>query len=146
MAVLSIGAFYFFRDTLVCLSRQNVISLTNLYSAVFSWSSIQTGFLFSIFGFVASKGDGFIGKIQSTSALRQFIIYTRGSIHIGFLLTFYSIPMSVLDIKLDKVGEVGTAVTALWWGLSIWAFFSFIRVAYMFGIILRPADKTLIPG
>lgn len=36
---------------------------SNLYTAIFNWAAIQTGFAFGVYGFVAGRQDGFVGAI-----------------------------------------------------------------------------------
>jgi hypothetical protein len=42
----------------------------NLYNAVFNWASIQSGFVFGIYGFIATKQGGFIGELANKRIMR----------------------------------------------------------------------------
>lgn len=121
-------------------------SLDNLYSAIFNWSSIQTGFVFGIYGFVVGKSDGFIAEIRRTVAMTQFLSYTKKAIIIGFMLTFASIPLVVIANTIELSRWPDFIFIAAWFSLFVWGFLSFMRVAYMFGLIARVTDKKKIAG
>ena len=54
------GLILFFNENIVGLIVNKNLILGNVYNAIFGWSSIQTGFLFSVYGFIASKSGGLI--------------------------------------------------------------------------------------
>ncbi|CAH1672522.1 MULTISPECIES: hypothetical protein [unclassified Chelatococcus] len=120
------------------------ISLDGLFSAVFGWSAIQTGFVFSVFGFVATKTTGFIGEISRTHAMRIFHRYTWRAMVVGFLLTLYSIPLMIW--KFDVNQTVQYYIVVFWFALFGWAFASFLRVALNFGKMVSVRDVERIPG
>ena len=142
IALSAVAAYLLYRydDFLVASAREKSINFSGLYAAIFDWSAIQTGFLFGIFGFVAGKTTGFIAAVRNTPAMRLFIGYTRIAIFLGFVLTFYSIPMMVTSFDIGQGGKWFYFVFATWCVLAVWAFFAFLRVAYIFGLLLRPAD------
>src|SRR3546814_2368596 len=63
----------------------------DLFAAVFDWSSIQSGFVFAIYGFIVTKRDGFIGAITPGQSYEQFIGFTRRACLGGFALTVSSL-------------------------------------------------------
>jgi hypothetical protein len=126
--------------------RVDAWNLSNLYGSVFNWAALQTGFLFSVYGFVVAKQGGFIDKIRKTTFMDHFVSYTKRAIIIGFVLTFSSIPLIVINFSFKNGGVGHFVVVDLWFGLFIWAFLSFVRVAYIFGIIARVRDNDEIPG
>lgn len=130
----------------VSLSAAGQIDFTNLFAAVFDWSAIQTGFLFAVLGYVSGKSDGFIAAIKGTGALAAFNRFTLTAIILGFVLTFFSIPMVVVAPKVHDLPIFWYAVFAAWGGLAVWAFFAFARVAYIFGLMLKPKERTAITG
>ncbi|MFH2016573.1 MAG: hypothetical protein ABIK36_12250 [Pseudomonadota bacterium] len=137
---------YYYRDALHAASAAKDIDFTGLYSAVFDWSAIQTGFLFGIFGYVAGKTDGFIQRVKNTTAMRLFIGYTRIAIFLGFIVTFISIPLMVSGFSLAPEDKWRFPVFMGWTFMSVWAFFSFLRVAYVFGFLIRPSDQSRVVG
>src|SRR5579859_1132460 len=116
-------------------------SLSNLYGAVFNWAALQSGFLFSVYGFVVGKQDGFVSAIKRSIFLSRFVGYTKTAIILGFLLTFSSIPLVVMNLDFTGANNLNYISVSVWVGLFSWAFFSFLRVAYIFDIIARVRDK-----
>ena len=51
----------YFKTAVLGLIVDDLISVGNLYSAVFGWAAIQTGCLYAIYGYVAGKTDGRAG-------------------------------------------------------------------------------------
>lgn len=132
------------REQLLCLVDQKIIKLENLYSAIFDWSSIQTGFLFSVYGYVASKTDGFVAEIKDSRGMSAFKKYTSRAMWIGFLLTVSTIPLIVVDFEISS--NFRFALVALWFSLFAWAFAGFLRVAINFGRIVSVGDREVIGG
>ncbi|MBX5256033.1 MULTISPECIES: hypothetical protein [unclassified Rhizobium] len=145
-AACMVAALYFFRTDLTYAAASKSFDLSNVYSSVFDWSSIQTGFVFGIFGFVAGKSGGFIEAIRETREMALFLTYTKRAIYLGFCLTFSSIAMSITSFNIDAEASWRFHVFAAWSFLSLWGFLAFLRVAYIFGDILRVRDRHRIPG
>lgn len=145
VSVLVFAGSLLFGNKLLALISAGTIGLTSLYDAVFGWAAIQTGFLFSVYGFIAGKRKGFIGAIRGTPAMKNFNSYLWRAMAAGFLLTFWSMPMLVLEITPDDY-SVKYVITALWFSVFIWGFLSFLRVAYIFGIIVRVPDRPHRPA
>lgn len=135
---------YLFRGWIVSHIAQEKIILNGLFSAVFGWAAIQTGFIFSVFGFVATKSDGFVGEFRRSPAMKQFQFYVLQAMYMGFILTVYSIPLMIW--KLDMNGNITYWIVAAWFASFIWAFTSFLRVALNFGKMVSVKDQTFIPG
>ncbi|MER9242543.1 hypothetical protein [Mesorhizobium sp. M0633] len=146
LALVSAVLIYYYRAPLSNGAYQEHISFSGLYSSVFDWASIQTGFLFGIYGYVAGKSDGFIGAVKNTPAMTLFIGYTKVATYLGFLVTFFSIPLIVVDFSITPAAWWRYAIFIGWSFFSIWAFFAFLRVAYVFGHLIRPADQNRVVG
>lgn len=121
------------------------LSVGGLYTAVFGWSAIQTGFLFGVFGFVVGTSDGFISDVKESAPMRRFLSYTRNGTLMGFLLTFASMPLIVMEAKVEG-GFLPYVAISTWFSLFIWTFFAFARVAYLFGLLMRPERPRMLPG
>lgn len=120
-------------------SSYGTINFVNLYAAMFDWSAIQTGFLFAIFGYVAGKSDGFIEAVRHTTPMKAFLGYQRTAIALGFAITFISIPLMVISHKIHS-SNFSYYVFCGWAFISVWGFFAFMRVAYLFGLLVRPKE------
>jgi hypothetical protein len=147
MAIAATAAALLFwqRESVSCAYQNGVISLAELYGAVLDWSAIQTGFLFGIYGYVAGKNDGFVAALKQTGEMRSFVDYMKTATILGFAVTLSSIPMMVFQFGLDGT-IAGYSIFVGWSVLSIWAFFAFARVAYLFGILVRTKDRVRVPG
>lgn len=132
------------RDKLLPLMGEDKISITNLFSAIFGWASIQTGCVFAIYGFVAGKNDGFIGEVRQTRSMKRYSTYIMRAIISGFILTITSMPLIVWRFTITKEDHYLFVVIAVWFSIFVWAFLSFARVAYIFGLLVRVADATRI--
>lgn len=145
-AAMAIAALLFFKDEVVARCASKDINFGSLYSAVLDWSAIQTGFLFGIFGFVAGKNDGFVAAVRETEEMRRFSRYMKTAIFLGFTVTFFSIPLMVVNFSIESGSSIRYGIFLAWSLLSIWSFFSFARVAYIFGILVRPKEREQYPG
>ncbi|MBS1168868.1 MAG: hypothetical protein H6R00_4893 [Proteobacteria bacterium] len=145
-AISVLVVFYVFSSEFIGYIRGNNLKINLLYGEIFDWSSIQTGFLFGVYGFIAGKSDGFIGQIRHTRPVKQFLAYTRNAIVIGFVLTFVSMPLILIDIGPSDITKNWYYITCSWFSLFIWSFLSFARAAYIFGLIIRVDDNRRIRG
>ena len=124
----------------------DTIDFSALYGAVLDWSAIQTGFLFGIYGFVAGKNDGFVAALKNTPEMSLFVGYMRWAIILGFVLTVTSIPALVFRFTIATGEDWRYFAFVSWAALAIWGFLAFVRVAYIFGIMVRVKDTVRIPG
>ena len=113
----------------------------NLYNAVFNWASIQSGFVFGIYGFIATKQGGFIGELANGRILDELMGYARRAYLTGFGLTFLSLPLMVVSPKIDNVSDASFWVVSAWFAAFIWTFCAFLRVAFIFGMIVAVPDR-----
>jgi hypothetical protein len=113
---------------------------------VFGWTAIQTGCLFAIYGYVAGKSDGFVGEIRFSRSMRRYNSYLKRATAIGFLLTATSMPLIVWHHKVTSDDTYWFILVAIWFSLFVWAFVSFARVAYIFGILIRVGEPAQIPA
>lgn len=124
----------------------DAVDFAALYGAVLDWSAIQTGFLFGVFGYVAGKNDGFVAALKGTPEMALFTSYMKWAIFFGFSLTVTSIPLIIFRFSIGTGEDWKYFTFAAWSALSVWGFFAFARVAYIFGIIVRVKDQVRIPG
>lgn len=140
-----IAIAYFCKDWMVSNINSGEISLSGLFSAVFGWTSIQTGFIFSVFGFVATKSGGLIENFRRSAYISIFERYVKKAMYSGLLLTVYSIP--IMSYKVNVANEIQYWIVVIWFSLFIWAFGAFLRVALNFGKLLSIGnDDEYFPG
>jgi len=142
--VLGVGTFatlLWIEDGVIVLFSSKALSLSSLYAAIFDWSAIQTGFLFGVYGFVVGRTEGFVGALRGTQMMSLFQGYTKKATVIGFLLTIISIPLIVATPEPTPGDSWLYMSVAAWFSIFIWAFLAFLRVAYLFGSIVRVPDR-----
>lgn len=127
------------------LAGNSQFSIAGLYSAVFGWSSIQTGFLFGVYGFVAGKRAGFMGALAGTPLMQRFSTSLRRAIIVGFALTFVSMPLIAYPLEPTSF-DVTYLIVSAWFSMFVWAFGLFANVAFTFGRIVVVPDRDDRPA
>lgn len=121
-------------------------STSDLYSAVFNWAAIQTGFVFGVYGFVLAKRDGFVEEIRETTAFKRSLAYIRRA-NIGcFSLAVTSLPLVIADPSVSAPLSLNYLIVCLWFSLFIWSFLSFLRVSFTFGQMAGVKDHKPFYG
>jgi len=152
-APLAAAAFIFcaclyFRDELsIKFAKDGPWKAPSLYAAVFNWASIQSGFVFGIYGFIVTKKDGFIGKISETITFAEFVGFSRRAYIGGFALTFTTLPLLVAEPSISDAADRNFSLVSAWFAFFVWTFCAFLRVAFSFGIMAATPDRPKkIPG
>lgn len=142
IAALSVGLLYYFsEDVIVKFEADDGWKAENLYAAVFNWSAIQTGFVFGVYGFVVGKSDGFIKEVRETTAMRRFLGYAQRANIGGFALTIWSLPLTVVNPAVSNDDQLVFVALLIWFGLFVWTFLAFLRIAYSFGHLSSVRDR-----
>lgn len=147
LGLLTLGAIYLLRSDIALNFGPNRWKAESLYSAVFNWASVQSGFVFGIYGFIVSKRDGFIGEIAHTRTFAELTRYARRAYLTGFALTFASLPLTVAQPPINDPASRAFLLAAIWFSAFIWTFCAFLRVAFIFGALVAVPDRRArIPG
>lgn len=147
LCAASLVAIYLLRNDIASYFQTDDWKSSDLYTAVFGWASIQTGFVFGIYGFVASKTDGFIKQVSDDRSFRRFVGYIKRANLAGFLLTFFTLPMIVTSPELKDAQSTPFLITMVWFSIFVWTFCAFLRVAFIFGRVAAVPDRPpVIPG
>ena len=140
--LISVVVLCFFANSVVDNFVTGAWKSSGLYTAIFDWAAIQTGFAFGVYGFVAGRRDGFVGALQGTVAMARFMSYVKRANAAGFMLTFMSIPLIVLSPSISAPFSVNFIVVVIWFSAFVWAFCAFLRLAYNFGRMASVNDKV----
>jgi hypothetical protein len=146
VGIVTLAILLIARVEVMEIFAKNNLNGTSLFSSVFDWASIQTGFMFGVYGFVVGKSDGFIAEVKSTKAMERFVRYTWTATMIGFVLTLLSMPLIVVGPSIQSASLWLYCIISAWFALFLWGFTAFLRVAYIFGIVVRPKTPQIIPG
>lgn len=142
VSIVSFFALISFQDQLCAMIVAKQLQMSNVYSAVLSWASIQVGFAFAVYGFVVGKTQGFVEAARETVAMRRFLSYVKRANIGGFLLTATSLPLTALSPSPEKAGSIMFWGIAAWVCLFIWTFSAFLRIAYIFGHLSSVRDQA----
>lgn len=141
---MSFALLWWFREAILPLMVADKISVSNLFTAIFGWASIQTGCVFAIYGFVGGKTDGFIGEVRHTRSMKRYNTYIKRAIWSGFLLTLSSMPLIVWKFTPAEITVPLFLLFAFWFSVFVWAFFSFARVAFIFGVLTQVGEPSKV--
>jgi hypothetical protein len=113
--------------------------LDQVYTAVFGFLAVTTGFLATFYATLQSTTEGFVQRIRNTKGhtLEKFLTLTKYTIVIGFVAAMASIPMIVVAPMPSTDFDIATIMSSLWLGLAIWAIASFIAIATSFFVLLE---------
>jgi hypothetical protein len=113
--------------------------LDQVYTAVFGFLAVTTGFLATFYATLQSTTDGFVQRIRNTKGrtLSKFLILTKYAIVVGFVAAIISIPMIVIAPLPSPYLNMATLMSSLWVGLAIWAISSFVAIASAFFMLLE---------
>lgn len=146
LTVATMVALYVQAPSIFASIEASKWEVSNLYSAVFNWSAIQTGFAFAVYGFVVGRSEGFIPAIRETVAMKRFLGYVKRANVGGFILTIISMPLTVVSPKPGPIDSLQFLMLLLWFGLFLWTFLAFLRIAYSFGHLSSIRDQPAFYG
>lgn len=134
-----------YQDQILLWILRSSTDLNRVYSAVFGWSSIQTAFMFSVYGYITGSSSKFLKAIRGTSAIRQFHTDVWKALFAGFTLTFTSLALIIVGVEPVKIG-IFFYIIVTWLLFFFWALLLFLQVAYDFGVVIRTKDHDETPA
>ena len=137
---------FLFKDDICAKIADKIFQVNNLYFAVLSWSSIQVGFAFAVYGFMIGKSQGFVDAVRDTDAMQWMMIYVKRANIGGFLLAFLSLPLAVTCPAPTDADSLVFVFILLWFCLFLWTFFAFLRMAFNFGHLTGVRDRPPFHG
>ncbi|MEA1833998.1 hypothetical protein U8607_18070 [Methylobacterium durans] len=146
IALSAFFAFIFFKSSIVILFINNELSLPQLYTAIFGWSSVMTGFQFGVYSLIFSKNDGFIAKILPTVAMRRFMTYTKRAVILGFILTIFGMPFLVSNSEMKNINNLMYWTGSAYVSLFVYSFAATARVAALFAAMAKVRSRTSLPA
>lgn len=110
-----------------------------IYTCVFTLSTVFTAFLFTFYTFVVTAERGFLGRARASTYFKQTVRYTLGAIGVGAALCVATVPLLVVQ-PTPIVGDPWLLAFSAWAALTVWASASFVRAAYLFSIFAGNHD------
>ena len=131
---------------LVAICVKEAWHVDQLYTAVFAFLAITTGFLATFYCTIACMSEGFIRQIRDTRVMHGFLSYLKRAILLGFVVSLASIPRMVAQPVPTEQFSISAIVAAAWLGSAIWAIAAFYRVASLFFFLFEARTKPRLPA
>jgi uncharacterized membrane protein YeiH len=128
------------------LIDKQCIVLSNIYTAAFGWSAVQTSFAFGVYAYVAGNNGDFFKKFRDTPVYDRFLMYAHSANWAGYALTFGTLPFLVSNVPLGAVYSKSFLAVIAWFSLLFYAVLSFLRVARTFHLLALIKDRKLHLG
>jgi hypothetical protein len=112
-----------------------------MYSSVFGWSTVQSGFLFASYGFFASASSKFFDYLKRTDFILRLLDNVRSGTASTFILAFCSIPLMVLEPDWSSSSPLLLLLIGIWLGIVSWATAEFLRILFVFWRITAPKHR-----
>lgn len=122
-------------------AEPNGWSASGLYSGIFSWASIQAGFLFAIYTFIVPKSEPFVKAIAATSHFRGFKRYMLRITYLTLAVAIVAFGLTVLNPKPLSTSYSVVGLSA-WLSLSLFSFLGFLKVIRSFRKLDRDGTRT----
>lgn len=112
-------------------------SAAGLYAAVFSWASIQTGFLFGIYTFIVPRAEPFVKAVSGSPA---FAAFKRYMLRVTYLTLCVAVPAFGLMVVNPRpsAGGLSAIAMAAWLALFVYSVLCFLKVVRSF----RKLERT----
>ncbi|MDE2167488.1 MAG: hypothetical protein KGJ66_14260 [Alphaproteobacteria bacterium] len=146
IGIVTVGVWLLLGHKIVAFCVKEQWHIEQMYTAVFAFLAITTGFLATFYCTILCMSEGFVGQIKDTEKMRGFLGFVKGAILLGFIVSIASIPMMVAEPVPVKQFSVAAFVVAFWIGASAWAIAAFYRVASLFFFLFEARIKPRRPA
>lgn len=128
----------------ICVKEQWHIE--QMYTAVFAFLAITTGFLATFYCTIVCMSEGFVRQIRDTKKMAGFLAFVKRAIILGFVVSLTSVPMMVAEPAPTEQFSVAAFIVAVWVGASAWAIAAFYRVASLFFFLFEAKTEPRRPA
>jgi cation transporter-like permease len=108
-----------------------------LYAAVFSWTSIQVGFLFAVYTFIVPRTEPFFKAVAGTAAFEAFKKYMLASTYLTLVSALGAFILTVTNPAPGR-SLVLSCLLIGWLSLTAYTLFRFMKVIRSF----RKLERT----
>lgn len=129
----TLGAVLWYGPEVFAYAELQQWHIDQLYTCVFTYSTVLTAFLFTFYTFIITGDRGFLTAARETIYFKQTIGYTMKAIMTGAVLSLASVPMLIVQ-PTPIAGDPWMAYAALWAALTVWSVASFVRAARLFAV------------
>lgn len=111
-------------------------SASGLYSGIFSWASIQAGFLFAVYTFIVPRSEPFVRAIAATKAFADFKRYMLVTVYLTFAVSIAALGLMVVNPS-PPVNGFPAGMLAAWIAVTVYSFLRFLKVIRTFRMLDR---------
>ena len=117
--------------------HRNLWSISQFYSAIFSWASVQGALLFSVYAFFLSRSEPFIRAVSKTFPFRQMRVYILRTLWLTIILNLISLPLMVAPPVPARAGLLDPGFDALLVLVAMFslAFLRFLKIVRVFRLL-----------
>lgn len=130
-----------------CISIPAIgLNIKTIFEGFFNISAILTGFLMTIYCFIAVSSNPFIEKVQNTQTFGHIKHFMLTTTIITFLSSICSLILSAFDLKLDGESFGETFLISVWIFFSTLGIFFFLSCLHFFLILSDDVPKKPVTG
>jgi len=104
---------------------------------VFSWASIQTGFLFAVYTFIVPRAEPFVKAVAGTAAFESFKAYMLRTTYLTLAVAVPAFGLTVIN-PTPPANGLGAVAMAGWLALFLYSVLCFLKVIRSF----RKLERT----
>lgn len=137
---VGLAGLYFSASIAEWFSSLGPSALSSLFQGMLGWASIEAGFLFAAYTFIAAGSSTFIVSIQSTRAFIDFKDYIIFTLYLSFAVSGVALYFSIAPPNLGIDGY-GRYIIVFFIAASAWIVLRFLKIVRVF----RKIDKAKPP-
>lgn len=136
-ALLAFSVIVWFSPWLASKFTSGGWSASGLYTGVFSWASIQTGFLFAIYTFIVPRAEPFVRAVAATKAFAAFKVHMLRTTYLTLAVAIPAFALTVVNPAPPATG-IGSLAMAAWLALFLYSVLCFLKIIRSF----RKLERT----
>jgi hypothetical protein len=133
-------------DKLVAICAKEQWHIEQMYTAIFAFLAITTGFLATFYCTIVCMSEGFVRQIRDTKKMWGFLAFVKRGIILGFIISLASIPMMIAAPTPTEQFSISAIIVAIWLGGAAWAIAAFYRVASLFFFLFEAKTEPRRPA
>jgi len=146
IGALTAVVWLFWGDRLVAICVKEQWHIDQMYTAIFAFLAITTGFLATFYCTIVCMSDGFVRQIRDTKKMWGFLGFVKRGIILGFAVSLASIPMMIAAPAPTEHFSISAIVVSTWLGCAAWAVAAFYRVASLFFFLFEARTEPRRPA
>jgi hypothetical protein len=120
--------------------------MSDFFSGTFNFSTVLTGFLFSIYCFIIVTSNPFIERIQKSKTFQEVKGFLVTTTVLGLLSGIFSLLLSCFKLGPDKITRFQQTVLDGWMFIFLLTVFYFLCAVRHFMVLSNDMPVTRTPG